>query len=161
MSIQSSTNVRPSTGTKTGRVWEIADRISKEKGRRATANEVRHVFLSEGGNPNTCSTQYYGWKQDYDAHDHSPSEPTPGTSEAVDLQMSTEGRILIPADLRSLMLLGADGKVRARVQDGELRVTSPSVALLRLQRMIKEMDQGTASAVDELLEERKAEMRRE
>lgn len=90
-----------------------------------------------------------------------PPRWAPGSSGKVMLQMGAEGRVLIPVELRSLMLVGEDGKLTARVEEGELRVTSPRVALLRLQRMIKDMDQGTGSAVDELLTERKAEMRLE
>lgn len=161
VNIQSTKSSRPPIGSKTARVWEIADRLSREAGRCATRKEVLDALAAEAGNANTGSTQYHLWKQDYERRSKKQTRRKPGSSGKVTLQMGAEGRILIPAELRSLMLVGEDGKVMARVKDGELRVTSPRVALLRLQRMIKDRDRGTDSVVDELLAERKVEMRRE
>ena len=154
-----SINLRPASGTKTGRVWEIADRISREKGRCAPRKEVLKAFVAEGGNIKTASTQYTPWKKDYEARGHKPRHASPGSSGKVTLQIGAEGRLLIPIELRSMMLAGEDGKVVAHVEDGELRVISPRVALLRLQQIVKDMDRGVGSAVDELLAERRAEAR--
>lgn len=159
MNMQSTVSLRPGAGSKTGRVWEIADQISLKTGRCAARKEVLEAFAAEGGNINTGSTQYHVWKQDYEARGHKESPIAPGSSGKVMLQMGAEGRLLIPLELRSMMLLGDDGKLTAQVQDGELRVLSPRVALLRLQQMIRDMDKGTGSVVDELLAERKAEAR--
>ncbi len=54
---------RPAAGSLTGRVWDIADTISRTEGRPATKAEVLHVYLAEGGNAATCRTQFSRWKQ--------------------------------------------------------------------------------------------------
>ena len=57
---------RPRLGTKTGRVWEIADEITREKGRPAKRREVIERFTTENGNANTANTQYQYWKDWYE-----------------------------------------------------------------------------------------------
>lgn len=52
---------RPSPGTKTGRVWDIADQIKAELG-HASREAVIKVCIDEGLNVNTASTQYSYWK---------------------------------------------------------------------------------------------------
>lgn len=54
---------RPKAGTKTGRVWEIADQLSKSKGEPATRAEVLKAFEAEGGNSATGATQYGRWRK--------------------------------------------------------------------------------------------------
>ncbi len=63
---------RPLPGTMTGRVWDIAEEITREKGRCAERSEVIERFTAQGGNRGTASTTYYRWKQHYDARP--PSE---------------------------------------------------------------------------------------
>ena len=41
-------NKRPAAGTKTGRVWDTADAITREKRRAATCREVRERYVAEG-----------------------------------------------------------------------------------------------------------------
>lgn len=54
---------RPIAGTKTGKVWDIADEISKEKGRPAFRDEVFKKYLEEvpEASKGTCGTQYSRW----------------------------------------------------------------------------------------------------
>ena len=59
--------VRPLAGTLTGKVWDIADEITREKGRCAERSEVIEHFAARGGNRGTASTTYYNWKRYYDA----------------------------------------------------------------------------------------------
>ena len=66
-----SDSLRPLPGTETGRVWDLADEITREKGRCAERSEVIDRFATLGGNRGTASTTYYKWKQYYDAR---PSE---------------------------------------------------------------------------------------
>lgn len=54
---------RPKEGTQTGRVWEIADKISTEKGEPAPRKEVLEAFIAEDGNPSTGATQYGRWRK--------------------------------------------------------------------------------------------------
>lgn len=61
---QSSGNLRyprPTKGTKTGRVWEIADELLAKDG-QASRESVIRACMDEGLNVNTASTQYSYWK---------------------------------------------------------------------------------------------------
>lgn len=51
---------RPGPGTKTRRVWEIADEIKKKFG-KADREAVIKACMSEGLNINTASTQFSYW----------------------------------------------------------------------------------------------------
>lgn len=54
---------RPSDGTQTGRVWDIADAISKQKGEPATRIEVVNACSEEEINTSTAATQYGKWRK--------------------------------------------------------------------------------------------------
>lgn len=56
---------KPAAGTKTGRVWEIADAISAAAKRPALREEVMRQALDEGINKGTVATQYGRWTQFY------------------------------------------------------------------------------------------------
>lgn len=53
---------RPGAGTKTGKVWDIADRILKETG-AVDREAVIKACMLEGINVNTASTQYSHWRK--------------------------------------------------------------------------------------------------
>lgn len=54
---------RPTAGSTTGKVWDIADRISKKENRPATRAEVMKEYCEKGGGkPATCATQYGRWR---------------------------------------------------------------------------------------------------
>ena len=53
--------VRPTSGTKTGRVWEIADQLSQDTGAPATRAAVLEACSKEGINSATGATQYGRW----------------------------------------------------------------------------------------------------
>lgn len=152
---------RPRSDTKTGRVWSIADRITKEKGRQASRAEVINAFVAEGGNGNTASTQYSHWKADFDSRSAKPVPAQSGLSNRLTLHIGSDGRLLIPLELRSQMQIGEDGRVSARLEDGELRLMSPKLALQRLQHLVKSLDQGQGSPVDELIAERRIDAQNE
>jgi AbrB family looped-hinge helix DNA binding protein len=71
------------------------------------------------------------------------------------------GRIVIPASIRAALGLKTGDTLIARVEDGELRLTSRAEALRRLQTKIRAWDRGSGSVVDEFLAERRAEAARE
>lgn len=56
---------KPAAGTKTGRVWEIADAISAKLQRPALREEVMKACEDEGINRGTIATQYARWTQFY------------------------------------------------------------------------------------------------
>ena len=86
---------------------------------------------------------------------------TPGNIESKTLQVAKDGRVVIPAEMRSAMLVDATGYVAARVIEGELRILSPKAALLKAQKIVREKTSGIASLADELIAERRAEAQRE
>lgn len=150
---------RPTFGTKTARVWEIADQISQQAGRQAASKEVVAAFVREGGNSNTAATQYTYWKEAYGSQ-QPRFESAPGTVNSVILQMGRDGRLLVPQAIRVAMGIDDSTKLTARVEHGELRIVPQKLAFARLQALVKSQDKGEGSAVDELLAERRAEDRR-
>ena len=142
-----------STGA-TSRVWEIADRLSQEAGGKAARKDIMAACVAEGINANTASTQHHAWQQLYD---QTASDAPSSSSLAVTLQMSADGRLLVPLELRRQMMAADGGKVTAQVVDGELRVISPAVAIKRLQDLIRSQDQSEGSVVDELISDRRRE----
>ena len=54
---------RPKSGTKTGRVWEIADAASAQLGKPAGRKAVIDAAVSEEINPSTAATQYGRWRK--------------------------------------------------------------------------------------------------
>lgn len=56
---------RPSSGTQTGKVWDIADKISSENNRPATRAEVTAAGTTAGINASTITTQFGQWRRFY------------------------------------------------------------------------------------------------
>lgn len=77
------------------------------------------------------------------------------------LRVAEDGRIVIPAEMRSAMRIDESGHLTARVVEGELRVLTPKAAIFRLRRMVRDKAPAGVSLVDELIAERRAEARRE
>jgi len=153
MNIQStSPHTRPSRGTATGRVWQLADEITQKQGYRAKRKQVIEAFAAEGGNANTASTQYHYWSQKYPETARSGSGHPTGS---VQLRIEPNGRILVPAEYRDAMDLDKNGRVSARIVDGELRLISPKTALRKAQKIAKKFKKPGQSVVDEFLAGRK------
>lgn len=85
----------------------------------------------------------------------------PGDVASQKLRVAEDGRIVIPAEMRTAMLIDESGHLTARVVEGELRVLTPKAAIFKLQRMVREKAPDGVSLVDELIAERRAEARRE
>ena len=148
---------RPHPGTLTGRVWEIADEITREKGRRAERREVIERYVTENGNRNTAGTQYQYWKTHHDRPRSVPAPASPGELRDVapqPLKVASDGRVLIPLEMREAMAVGEDGRVTARVEAGELRIVSPAVAVRRIQVRMRKLKKPGESIVDQFLAER-------
>ena len=150
-------SLRRNPKTKTGRVWVIAEQITRQQGRLARRPEVMSAYEAEGGNPNTASTQYSQWRKNHESGKPDRAPWALGARGRITLVMGSDGRLLVPLEFRALMMIGEDGKVQASLENGELRIISPKSALLRIQRMISERDKGQGSAVDELIAERRNE----
>ena len=52
---------KPAAGTVTGRVWEVADEVSRAQGRPALRGEVMAILDAEGVSKGTIATQYGKW----------------------------------------------------------------------------------------------------
>lgn len=148
---------RPRHGTRTARVWEIADEITRETGRRASRRDVVERIVTESGNRGTANTQYQHWKTSYDAT-HTPVTPDEDLRniESQSLSVAPDGRLVIPQEMREAMLLGKDPQVTVRVEAGELRVISRRVAIRRTQRKLRPLKRPGIDEVDAFLEDRKA-----
>ncbi len=144
--------------SKTKRVWEIADEITRKTQQVANRKDVIHAYGAEGGNVNTASTQYSQWKKHYlGRNDEKAFMPTSGNVAPLRLNVGADGRLLIPASLRAAMMLDDMGTVTAWVVDGELHVITPACAVEQLQNLVARADKGTGSVVDELIKERRTE----
>ena len=107
---------------------------------------VRNVLEADRAKTGTGETR---------AEDGAKAE-VPGHVDAIPLSIDAQGRLTIPRELREAMLTGADGKVTARVENGELRVIAPRVALRRAQEIARKYKKPGESVVDEFLAERRA-----
>lgn len=154
-------------GQKTRRVHEIIEELCEELGRLPKYREVAEQYAKEGGNENTAKTQYAMWKREkLEARAREPTEQVdphdsvggdfPGDCDPIPLAVDSQGRMTLPSQLRAAMLLGPDGRVTARVEDGELRVVGPRVALRRAQAIARKYKKPGISVVDEFLAERRA-----
>ena len=149
---------RPGPGALTGRVWEIADGITRETGRRAERRKVIERYVAEGGNPNTAATQYQHWKKHHEAagKDSAPAPSgTPGALGPQPIRIAPDGRVLIPLEMREAMALGGEGRVLARVEEGELRLVSPTVAVRQVQSRMRKYRKPGESVVDRFLADRR------
>jgi len=88
-----------------------------------------------------------------------PDEP--GNVGSRRIRILANGRIVIPAQMRSAMLIDGSGYLTARVVEGELRMLTPRAAVLKLQKRMREKVPEGVSLVDDLIAERRAEARRE
>lgn len=150
--------------SKTGRVWHLAEEITLQKGRLAKRGEVMDAYVTEGGNAATASTQYSQWKNAY--LNRSAAEGGGAVCQAaspgpVQLIVGPDGRVVIPADLRAAMQITENGRVVARLIDGELRLTSLGLAVKRAQETVRRIVPPGVSLADELIAERRVETRRE
>lgn len=151
---------RPKPGTRTARVWEIADAVTHERGRLATVGEVRERVVAEAGNGRTANTQYYHWKAHQAARKETGAPAPAGASPAPNvppqsLRVAADGRIVVPAAMREAMRIGPDGLVSAWVENGELRMISSAVAVEQVQASMRRYKRPEESVVDEFLAERR------
>lgn len=157
-------------GTKTRRVHEVIEEMCEELGRLPKYQEVAERYAREGGNENTAKTQYAIWKKKQLAHlergsDAVLQQPDPSARQdqeplqalgPIPLTIEANGQLTIPPELRAAMKLGPDGRVTARVRNGELHVIAPLVAIHRAQAIARKYKKPGVSVVDEFLAERRA-----
>lgn len=154
---------RPKPGSKAGRVWDIADRLSRQQGGRAPLKDVVAAYLAEGGEQNTATTNYYHWKKQFDARPGTPTLDVADTSdpplyelEPMPMTITPEGTLQLPPRMLAAMGLDTSRRVTVRIEGGELRITSPRVALRRAREQARETRKPDESVVDAFLAERRA-----
>lgn len=150
---------RPSAGTETGRVWEIADDLTRQSGGRAGRADVIRTFVGEGGNPNTAATQYQAWKSAFDDRQRSLA-PAP-REQYFDLTIKEGGRILLPLDLREALGAREGDVLVGELIDGELTLVTRETALRKVQEVVRKHVPPGVSLADELIAERRSEAARE
>ena len=158
---------RPHAGSATARVWEIADEVVRKTGAIPTGRQVVDIYVAEGFHESTGFTQFSHWKKAHRDHfkrgaaDGATTQTDPSSTTSMQLTVGVDGRVVIPSEMRTAMRIGADGRITARVVDGELRVIAPAVAIRRVQALVRATIPGGASLADELIAERRAEAHRE
>lgn len=76
-------------------------------------------------------------------------------------EVKSNGRILLPAEVRKALGVAEGEKLRGVVEDGELRLFTPATALSKMQKQVRELVPPGVSLVDDLIAERRAENARE
>lgn len=84
-----------------------------------------------------------------------------GIRNRVILKVDVGGRILIPSAVREAMQIDENGAVLAWLENGELHLVSPHVALRQARELARKLIRGAGSLADELIAERREEARRE
>jgi len=90
------------------------------------------------------------------------TEPT--TSEQplkMRLTLAEDGRLVIPAAIRAAMGAEPGSELMARLQDGELRLATPEVAIRLAQKRVQQAIPGDDSLAQSLIADRRLEAARE
>lgn len=77
------------------------------------------------------------------------------------VKLSKEGRVLIPADVRSALGLNEGDLLSLKVEAGEIRLFDRTQALQRAQQIAQRFKKPGESVVDEFLNERRRAAARE
>lgn len=79
----------------------------------------------------------------------------------VSVVVASNGRILLPAEVRAALGVAEGGKLHGSVQDGQLTLMTSATALRKTQERLRGLVPPGVSLVDELIAERRAENARE
>ena len=149
---------RPVPGSKTGRVWEVADRLFRQTGRLPSSGAVAEAYLAldPSYNRNTAATQYSRWRR---AHLEQPPQAVQvyGQHGSARLVVGAGGQVTLPDEFMSAMGVVPGQRIVAVLHDGEVLLASADTALKRAQRIVRESDTGSGSAADELIADRRRE----
>ena len=82
-------------------------------------------------------------------------------SSEIRLRVNENGRVVIPASFRKALGINIGDEVVLRVEDDELRITTPKRRIERAQRLVRRHVKPSTSLVDELIAERREAARNE
>lgn len=153
---------RPSKGTLTRRVWDIADEETERRGSLADRRRVIERVVAEGGNQNTASTQYHHWRRHQEERSRSAS-PDSRFTDGINFQVELKdaGRVLLPANVRAALGIAEGDQMVGVVKDGELRLMSRNTAIRNLQARVRRYVPEGVSLVDQLIADRRADNARD
>jgi bifunctional DNA-binding transcriptional regulator/antitoxin component of YhaV-PrlF toxin-antitoxin module len=149
---------RPTAGSKTRRVWDIADELTRAGNRPAERSEVIRRYEAEGGNYNTASTQYHHWKKSRQAEPSSLPDQKPLY---FSVEVKEAGRVLLPAAIRAALGVDEGQVLQGVVKGGELLLMTRDTAIQRAQALVRTRVAPGISLVDQLIADRRAENERE
>jgi len=84
-----------------------------------------------------------------------------GENPTAKVRVGPDGRIVIPAAMRDALQLAENDVLFARIEDGELRLSTASRMQMRVNEALREFIPVGVSLVDELIAERKREAERD
>ena len=87
--------------------------------------------------------------------------PDTEASRRTRLSLDSAGRIVIPVEFRRAMNITEGGELMARIVDGELRLITPAMAVMRAQKLVRELIPGEAGLADSLIADRRREAAKE
>ena len=91
----------------------------------------------------------------------SPETTRPETSLRAKVRLSSNGRIVIPAEMRKALGVKPGETIMLEVEDGVLRIESYPSRIRRIQQEFRKYAKPGILASDELIAERREEARRE
>ena len=76
-------------------------------------------------------------------------------------RVNENGRVVIPASFRKALGINIGDEVVLRMEDDEVRITTPKCRVERAQRLVRKHVKRGTSLVDELIDERREAARNE
>ena len=146
---------RPSHGSLTRRVWEIADDMLRESGALPRGRDVVDRYLEEdpGRSEGTGFTQYSHWKK---ALQERRANSAAQGADTV-LRLDETGAVRLPPHVIEEMGLTPNDRFVLTRDGDSIRLEPAGSALARARALVKEFDSGKGSPVDELIAERRRE----
>jgi AbrB family looped-hinge helix DNA binding protein len=84
-----------------------------------------------------------------------------GADASIKTKLGPDGRIVVPAAYRESLGLKEGDVLYARLENGEIVLLTPKAAMRRAQEIVRRFVPDSVSLVDELIEDRRREARRE
>jgi bifunctional DNA-binding transcriptional regulator/antitoxin component of YhaV-PrlF toxin-antitoxin module len=90
-----------------------------------------------------------------------PLSQDPAQSATAKVRLGPDGRVVIPATMRTALDMKEDDIFFARIEDGEIRLATPKRTMERVSEMLRPFVPEGVNLADELLAERRREAQRD